>query len=128
MTEFLRIDHVQLGMPPGAESAARAFYGDVLGLALVSPPAVLSGLWFRAGEVELHLNVEADYRATRRVHPALEVRGLDELVRRCEAAGFAAREDRRYPGRQRYYVADPFGNQIELFERVAAGEGAAAPD
>lgn len=119
MIEYVEIDHVQLGMPPGGEAAARAFYAGVLGLGEMAPPPSLSGLWFRAGGVELHLNTEEGHRATRRVHPALRVRGraaLEELAARCEGAGFPVRRDTRYPGRDRFYVADPFGNQIELLQ------------
>jgi catechol 2,3-dioxygenase-like lactoylglutathione lyase family enzyme len=46
------LHHVQLAMPRGAESAARAFYGGVLGLAEIVKPAALAargGVWFRAG-------------------------------------------------------------------------------
>ena len=115
-TEFVAIDHVQLGMPPGGEAAARAFYAGALGLEERTPPPGLSGWWFGAGGVELHLNTEDGYRATRRVHPALRVRDLSRLAERCEAAGFPVRWDARYPGRRRCFVADPFGNQIELVE------------
>ena len=116
MTEFLALDHVQLGMPRGGEAAARAFYSDVLGLAEISPPPPLGGVWFRAGGVELHLNSEEGFRAGVRAHPALRVRGLRELAARCAGAGFEPRFDERYPGRSRFYVADPFGNQVELLE------------
>ena len=122
-TEFEAIEHVQLGMPPGGETEARAFYAGALGLAERTPPPGLSGWWFAAGGVELHLNAEEGYRATRRVHPALRVRGLASLADRCQSAGFAVRWDTRYPGRRRCFVADPFGNQIELFET-----GIAAPE
>jgi hypothetical protein len=115
-TEFLAIEHVQLGMPPGGDDAARAFYAGALGLAERAPPPGLSGWWFHAGGVELHLNTEEGYRATRRVHPALHVRGLDALVARCAEAGFPVRWDTRYPGRRRCFVSDPFENQLELFE------------
>ncbi len=121
-TDFIAIEHVQLGMPPGGEEAARAFYNGALGLAERAPPPGMSGWWFGAGGVELHINFEEGYRATQRVHPALQVRGLDALVGRCEAAGHAVRWDARYPGRRRCFVSDPFGNQIELFEPVPSSQ------
>ena len=116
MTEFLSLDHVQLGMPEGGAPAARAFYGEVLGLTEITPPPPLRGVWVRAGGVELHLNTEAGFRAGLRAHPALRVRGLAALAARCAGAGFEPRFDERYPGRSRFYVADPFGNQVELLE------------
>lgn len=116
MTTFVAIEHVQLGMPPGGEAAARAFYIEVIWLQEIAPPPPLSGIWFRAGGVEVHLNSEAGFRAGSRAHPGIQVRGLAELAGRCEAAGLAIRRDERYPARSRFYVADPFDNQLEFLE------------
>jgi hypothetical protein len=49
-------------------------------------------------------------------HPGIRVTGLAELAARCEAAGHPPQFDTRYPGRQRFYVFDPFGNRLEFFE------------
>jgi catechol 2,3-dioxygenase-like lactoylglutathione lyase family enzyme len=116
MTQFLALDHVQLGMPPGSDEAARAFYVGVLGLTEIAPPAPLRGLWFRAGTVELHLHDDEHFRPSAYVHPALRVRGLATIAERCESAGCSLRHDTRYPGRTRFYVKDPFGNEIEILE------------
>jgi len=43
---------------------------------------------------------------------------LTALVRRLEAGGAAITPDDALPGIERAYVADPFGNRIEL---IAAG-------
>lgn len=118
--EFLAIEHVQLGMPPDGAESARAFYGGVLGMREIAPPPALRGLWFRAGEVELHLREEAGFRPGERAHPGMRVRGLASLAARLEAAGHALRRDARYPGRSRFYVADPFGNQLEFLEPLEA--------
>ena len=40
--------HVQMAAPPGCEAAARAFYGDVLGLTEVPKPAVIFSATLRA--------------------------------------------------------------------------------
>jgi catechol 2,3-dioxygenase-like lactoylglutathione lyase family enzyme len=107
------LDHVQLAMPRGAEAEARAFYIGVLGLEeLPKPPnlAVRGGAWFCGGRLHLHLGVENEFRPARKAHPALLVQGLAELIARCEAAGHPVVND------ERVYVADPFGNRIELME------------
>jgi catechol 2,3-dioxygenase-like lactoylglutathione lyase family enzyme len=81
----LRIDHVQLAMPPGREDDARAFYAVLLGLAEVAKPEALAGrggVWFGDGEVRIHLGVEAGFRPARKAHPALLVHDLPALVRR----------------------------------------------
>ena len=116
---LVTLDHVQLAMPPGEEARAESFYAGVLGMDAVPKPAAMraaGGVWFRAGAVELHLGVEADFRPARKAHPALRVEGLDAYAAACEAADHPVEWDERYPGVRRFYVADPFGNRIELLE------------
>jgi catechol 2,3-dioxygenase-like lactoylglutathione lyase family enzyme len=121
MSEILALDHVQLAMPAGEEARARSFYCGVLGLVEEPKPANLAargGAWFRGGTLRLHLGVEADFRPAKKAHPALLVRGLADLVARCEAAGYAAVQDEPLEGFERVYVFDPFGNRLELPERL----------
>ena len=121
MGEIFGLDHVQLAMPAGQESVARAFYGGVLGLAEEPKPrnlAVRGGVWFRQGSLRLHLGVDADFRAATKAHPALLVRGLKDVVARCRDAGFPPVTDEPLEGFNRVYVSDPFGNRIELLERL----------
>ena len=116
------IDHVQLAMPAGREDDARAFYGDVLGLSERRKPphlAARGGCWFGAEGIDLHLGVEQDFRPARKAHPALLVDDLPALVRRLGEAGIEVVEDEPLPGYDRVYVADPFGNRIELLEPIA---------
>ncbi len=113
------LDHVQLAMPTGAEAVARSFYGDVLGLREVPKPANLvkrGGVWFEGGALRLHLGVEADFRPARKAHPALLVRNVPALVVHLEASGVAVARDEPLPGYDRVYIADPFGNRLELLE------------
>ncbi len=119
--EIVRLDHVQLAMPPGREADAEAFYSGLLGLERLPKPEPLAargGCWFRRGEVVLHLGVEEDFRPARKAHPALAVRDLGALEAALAAAGVKVRANPdREPGGGAY-VDDPFGNRIEL---VAAG-------
>jgi catechol 2,3-dioxygenase-like lactoylglutathione lyase family enzyme len=113
------LDHVQLAMPEGGEEAARAFYGGLLGLSEVPKPphlAVQGGCWFEQGTVKVHLGVERDFAPARKAHVAFLVRDLSGLRRRLAAAGVEARDDQPLDGYDRTYVADPFGNRIELME------------
>ena len=115
---ILAIEHVQLAMPPGGEGDARAFYAGLLGIPEVPKPPELAkrgGVWFEAGELKIHLGVEADFRPARKAHPALLVGDLRALVERLRAAGVEVRDD-PMEGHYRVYVADPFGNRIELLE------------
>lgn len=118
---ILRIEHVQLAMPPGREDEARTFYARLLGIPEVPKPpelAVRGGVWFEDGAVKLHLGVDADFRAARKAHPALLVSELQDLVKRLREAGVDVVEE-ALEGRLRVYVADPFGNRLELMEAVA---------
>jgi catechol 2,3-dioxygenase-like lactoylglutathione lyase family enzyme len=113
------LDHVQLAMPRGEEDQARAFYMGVLGMTeLPKPPhlAVRGGVWFSGGAAHVHLGVENDFRPAKKAHPALLVEGLAELIARCEAAGHPPTTDEPLEGYDRVYVADPFGNRVELME------------
>ena len=119
---ILGLHHVQLAMPRGREDAARAFYANVLGFTeRPKPPnlAARGGAWFKAGSAEVHLGVEDDFRPAKKAHPALLVEGLSELARRCAAAGFPCVNDEPLPGYDRLYVADPFGNRLELLEALS---------
>jgi catechol 2,3-dioxygenase-like lactoylglutathione lyase family enzyme len=117
----LGLDHVQLAIPAGGEPAARAFFGGLLGLEELPKPEHLArrgGCWFALGALQLHLGVEGDFRAARKAHPGLLVDDLDSLVARLEAAGHPARADEPLAGYERRYVDDPFGNRIELMQRI----------
>ena len=55
---IVRIDHVQLAIPPGGEARAREFYAGVLGLVEVPKPEPMrarGGMWFDCG---IHLGIE----------------------------------------------------------------------
>lgn len=116
---IVRLDHVQLAMPPGGEERARAFFGEALGIPEVPKPPELAkrgGCWFERGELKIHLGVEADFRPARKAHPALQVSDLPGLIATLKSLGYAVKEDEPFEGFHRVYVDDPFGNRIELLE------------
>lgn len=120
MIDWRRLDHVQLCIPPGTESEAREFYGDVLGFDEIPKPDSLratGGLWFRAGDVELHLGVEAVESPLSKRHPAVKVGNLDRARTRLVANGVAVSDEIPIPGRDRFSFRDPFGNRLELLQR-----------
>lgn len=115
----LRLDHVQLAMPPGEEEAAAAFYEGLLGLPRVPKPPHLEargGCWFETGDVKLHLGVEDDFRPARKAHPALIVDDLAGLVASLEEADVTVTDGGPLEGYVRVDVVDPFGNRIELMQ------------
>jgi len=120
--KILSIDHIQIAMPPGEEAKARAFYVNVLGFTEIPTPperAKRGGAWFESGTTQLHLGVEPDFRPARKAHPAFVVEGLDTLLAKIQAEGFEV--DASQPaldGYKRAHVFDPFGNRIELMEKL----------
>lgn len=113
------IDHIQLTMPADQEDKARSFYSGVLGIPEKPKPphlAIRGGVWFEDEAVKVHLGVEKEFRSAKKAHPALLVRGLDELVAKCREAGYEVVTDSPLAGYYRVYVNDPFGNRIELME------------
>lgn len=113
----MRLHHVQLAIPEGSEDQARAFWVRIVGMDEIDKPPTLAGrggAWFRAGALELHLGVEAEFRPARKAHPGIEADDLDALADRLAAAGHPPRWDDLFPGRRRFYVDDPFGNRIEF--------------
>jgi catechol 2,3-dioxygenase-like lactoylglutathione lyase family enzyme len=118
VTVIVGIEHVQLAMPPGREGEAREFYAGLLGIPEVAKPPELAkrgGAWFESNTVKIHLGIEADFRPARKAHPALLVRGLPDLVEHLRQSHVEIVED-PLEGYFRVYIADPFGNRIELME------------
>ena len=66
--------------------------------------------------MKIHLGVEKDFRPARKAHPALLVEDLRSLVAALRAKGYSVIDDEALEGFFRVYVADPFGNRIELME------------
>lgn len=117
----LALDHVQMAMPGGAEDRAVAFYEGLLGLPQVAKPAHLAargGCWFEDGDVKLHLGVDPDFRPARKAHAALLVDDLATLVASLRSADVPVSEGAPLEGYDRVDVEDPFGNRIELLERI----------
>jgi catechol 2,3-dioxygenase-like lactoylglutathione lyase family enzyme len=115
------IDHVQLAMPHGGEDQARRFYCGVLGMQEITKPAHLAvggGCWFQGGEAHVHLGVEEGHRPSRKAHPALLVEDLAGLSRKLEMAGVQFTAGKPLAGYVRGDITDPFGNRIELMQRV----------
>jgi catechol 2,3-dioxygenase-like lactoylglutathione lyase family enzyme len=111
------IDHVQVAAPRGCENAARAFYGALLGLEELGKPEPLQergGCWFRAGDQQLHVGVEAPFSPALKAHPGFVVADLDDLRARLHGAGIETLDDDSISGSRRFFAADPFGNRLEF--------------
>ena len=121
MSRIVGIDHVQLAMPHGGEAHARRFWTGLMGLEEVAKPADLAvngGCWFTGGGIAVHCGVEDGFLPARRAHPALLVSDLDALVERLENAGVMFKPGKPLKGYLRGDIVDPFGNRVELMQRV----------
>jgi len=124
----MRLHHVQVAMPAGAEDAARRFYADGLAMTEVEKPDDLKargGAWFRAYDdaggvtAEVHVGVEDPFAPARKAHPALvleSLAALDRLADHLAALGFEVDTGQRetFPGHLRFHTADGHGNRVEV--------------
>ncbi len=111
------IDHVQVAAPRGCEAAARAFYGELLGMAeMAKPPALAArgGVWFRVGAQQLHIGVEREFAPARKAHPAFAVDDLEALAAQLTASDVPVTWDDSIPDTRRFFIHDPWGNRVEL--------------
>lgn len=118
--EFLRLDHVQLCIPIGKEAEARHFYCNMLGLTEIEKPAPLlanGGFWLQIADIQLHIGVEQETGKSKR-HPAFEVKDLEQIRLYLVERGVKIKEDIPIDGVHRFSIFDPFGNRIELLEKV----------
>ncbi len=107
-------------MPRGGEERAREFYIEALGMSEIPKPPELrsrGGAWFQSGGVALHLGVDDEFRPATKAHPALRCGGYDALLQRLRSHDVEIEPDERLiEGCRHCYIADPFGNRIELVE------------
>lgn len=115
-----RLQHASILIPPGAQGAVRAFYGDLLGLEEKPAPQSLAHLhlvWFAAGEneMELHFLPTPDRpEKTDQRHICLVVDDLEAYRNRLTEAHVTITEAEPIPHRPRFFCRDPFGNLVEL--------------
>jgi catechol 2,3-dioxygenase-like lactoylglutathione lyase family enzyme len=128
MSFIVGLDHVTIQIDEGGEALGNAlhFYVDLLGLTPLDRPANTDngrpGAWLQCGPAQqLHIitgaGATAENRASRR-HPAFRVADLEALRRRLVAAGVEILAGNRFPGQERFFVRDPFGNRLEFVTRT----------
>ena len=115
-----QLHHVNVTVPAELESAAKEFYGSVLGLRQVPKPAAArqNGAWYQIGDNQLHLSVEDEANGPLSSrHICFQVSDLNEAEKRFRDAGVEILPDPRpIPGTARFYVRDPGGNQLEIVQ------------
>jgi len=113
-----RLQHVSSPYPLDRQEEVRAFYGTLIGLREIIPPAALAHMklvWFSAGSDDLELHFfPAPVDPSHGRHLALEVQDLDTLRNKLVKAGYAPYDATPIPNRPRFFCRDPFGNLIEF--------------
>jgi catechol 2,3-dioxygenase-like lactoylglutathione lyase family enzyme len=129
MDLIIGLDHVNLLIDASDDAleSARAFYQELLGLVPLERPANTdsghAGAWYQCGVQQLHLTTEKNAsvvnKASRR-HPAFRVADLEVLRRRLTTAGIEIIAGNRFPGQERFFVRDPWGNRLEFVKRTSS--------
>ena len=119
---IIGVHHIQITIPKGMETAARAFYCGVLGLPEIEKPESLQGrggFWLQVGDRQVHVGTEdgVDRDATK-AHIAYQVDDVDVWQRRLESQDIFIGDSVPIPGCKRFEFRDPFGNWVELIQVV----------
>ena len=119
MSTLPRIQHVSIRRPSGEEAmhAARAFYGESIGLTEIAVPETLAGrglIWYQLGNTELHIFIEEFEGGAEGHHFCIAVADVEAMRGRLAADGHATRDTTPIPGRPRFFCHDPFGNLVEF--------------
>jgi glyoxylase I family protein len=111
-----QLDHVSVLITDVERS--RRFYRDLLGLKEIHKPRTFDFVvvWFDLGNQHLHLLLkdQADTLSPR--HFALRVTDVAAARSYCRAHGIATQETTPIPGADRFFIADPDGNRIEVIQ------------
>ncbi len=114
--QVTQIDHVSVIITDVERS--RRFYRDVLGLREIAKPKTFDFVvvWFDLGNQHLHLLLKERPDALSPRHFALRVK--DARAARAYFAGrqVATQETTPIPGADRFFIADPDGNRIEIIQ------------
>ena len=115
-----KIHHINVTVPTSLETAAKQFYGVVMGLTEVPKPAESKGrggAWYQLGPMQLHLSIEdgLDADCISKRHVCYTVADLAAAESKFREAGVEILpDDIPTPGWTRFYVRDPGGNRLEI--------------
>ncbi len=117
------INHVQVTIPIGMELVAKKFYCGFLGLLELKKPQSLldnGGFWLEVGALQVHVGCEdCDCRSLTKAHIAYGVVELDAWRKKLTHIGIEYEDGIAIEGFDRLSFRDPFGNKIELMDRIA---------
>jgi len=111
-----QIDHVSVLITDLERS--RRFYRDVLGLKEIAKPKTFgfSVLWFDLGNQQLHLLLKPRPDTVSPRHFALRVKDARAARAHFQAHGVRVDETVTIPGCDRFFIADPDANRVEIVQ------------
>jgi catechol 2,3-dioxygenase-like lactoylglutathione lyase family enzyme len=111
-----QLDHVSVLITDVERS--RRFYRDVLGLKEIHKPRTFDFVvvWFDLGNQHLHLLLKDQADSLSPRHFALRVTDVAAARTYFRAHGIATQETTPIPGADRFFIADPDGNRIEIIQ------------
>jgi len=114
--QVTQIDHVSVVVTDVERS--RRFYRDLLGLREIAKPRTFDFvvLWFDLGNQQLHLLLKDRPDTISPRHFALRVTDAAAARGHFRQHGIAVAETTPIPGADRFFVADPDGNRIEVIQ------------
>lgn len=121
-----QIDHVSVIITNLERS--RRFYGGVLGLKEIAKPRTFNFqvLWFDLGNQQLHLLLKPQADTISARHFALRVQDVEAARRYFNERGVAVEETTPIPKCDRFFIADPDQNRIEIIQWIEPYDPAAS--
>lgn len=117
MISFKKVDHVLINVPIGQLDSACDFYSNVLKLPIILGDRPFVALWFKIGDIELHITEEEPGKISSR-HVALEVNDLQSAEKFLKQSGIEVSYSSKLEGRERLFFRDPFNNRFELLQYI----------
>jgi catechol 2,3-dioxygenase-like lactoylglutathione lyase family enzyme len=114
--QITQIDHVSVLITDVARS--RRFYGELLGLKEIAKPRTFDFVvvWYDLGNQHLHLLLKERPDSISPRHFALRVADAAAARQYFAAHGVLTQETTAIPGADRFFIADPDGNRIEVIQ------------
>jgi catechol 2,3-dioxygenase-like lactoylglutathione lyase family enzyme len=114
--EITQLDHVSVLITDVARS--RRFYGELLGLKEIPKPRTFDFVvvWYDLGNQHLHLLLSNAPDTLSPRHFALRVKDAAIARDYFQSRGVPTRETTPIPGADRFFIADPDGNRIEIIQ------------
>jgi catechol 2,3-dioxygenase-like lactoylglutathione lyase family enzyme len=116
MLPIIKIDHCSILVTDVQRS--RHFYRNILGLREIHKPRTFDfvAVWFDLGDQHIHLLQKDKPDSISPRHFALRVPDARKARDHFQAHGVAIQEATTIPGADRFFIADPDGNRIEIIQ------------